>query len=359
LLAACALRRERRVLALAFAVSAALAKEDVPVVLLCAALPLWCEGDRRGARAVVAVSLAVLTLNAIVMRACGGPLATDRFHWLMTATPRALLEQLTAPHAMRLPIAVLATGGLLAGRGARWLAPAVPVVGLCMLDRTGYMTRLAGTYYLPVVVAAVLVAIVEGARADGRARRVVVLAALALPLAVLASPLPTALRVRPTPQLVDDVRALGALVPPGRRVCAQNNVGPQLDPRRAVVALSRCRADDALIVVLASTAPPDTGLILRHDTATLLGLPLRAFFDAIHRAVQMPGATVVRRGSAWLIAPPGCVIAGQKVVDDDVMAALAADARALVAALGARYVERGPLTSALIELAVGGPERWR
>jgi len=352
-LVACAFawRARRPHLAFACALGALLVKEDMPVIGLAAAVVLALEGQRRGAFALGLASLVVLGVDTVVLRLNDGPAATHRFDWLSSAPPATVLLHLINPAVVRLPLFVLLSGGLLVGRGLRWLLPVVPIVGLCMLDGSAYMTRLAGTHYLPVVVVFVVAAVDAGVAAGASPRRFTVLAGLTVLSSLALSTLPTLAQATPRPELVAAVRMLVADAGLQRaRLCVQNNLGPQLDPAAPISAFPRCRPDDPRLFLLRSTAPPDDGLTLRADTATLIGAPLPALLDELDGLVASGARATRHEAGAWLFVPTST----PTPMPLEQRQALREDVERFTHELEARYRERSGLVDGLIRLAVEG-----
>jgi hypothetical protein len=300
----------------------------------------------------------MLLVDAITLRVAGGPIATDRFDWLATTTMPTLLAHLTDPAILRLPLFVLLSGGLLAGRGARWLLPTVPIIGLCMLDDGAYMTRLAGTYYLPLVVVFVVAAVDAGIVAGASVGRLWGLAGITIASSAALSTLPTLAQARPRPELVAAVhrlvesRGLG-----GARLCVQNNLGPWLDPRAPVVAFPHCRPDDPRLFLLRATAPDDDGLTLRTDTASLLGAPLPVVLDELDRLTDQGAEAVHDDAGVWLFIPPApssLSTTGPAAVPPAWRDAVVRDVARFTGELAERRMERAPLAEGLVRLAVGG-----
>ena len=354
LLVAAALAKTQPRLAVLALLIAALTKEDMPVVILFAALPLWLDGRRHAAGVCVVVGIVVVVVDAVVLRACGGPVATDRFDWLREAGPGDVLAVVLAPSSLRLPVYVAVTGGLAALVRVRWLVPALPVVGLCMLDPLGFMTRIAGAYYLPVVIACVAVAILaasedEAGAGAGRAWFFLIASLLA---SLLLSPIPTILRVPPRTDL-DAVHRIEARAgATTQRLCVQNNLGPQLDPRRPLLSWPRCRPGDPLLVLLAPVGVRDRGLCFRCQPTTLLGGPPSAFVDDVIARARRDGVVAHEQG-VWLLGPHR----DARALDDDDRAALDADLDAFAAGLAALQPSPAPLRDALVDLATA-PRRW-
>ena len=160
-----------------------------------------------------------------------------------------------------------------------------------------------------------------------------------------------------------DVRALAALVPPSQRLCVQNQLGPQLEPRLQKVAIPRCGEGDAQLIMLRAVAPADDGLILRFDTSTLLGEHPLAIIGRLERARR--AGDISRRTPRGVYLLAAKTATGDGDVDDDVIddevvedeviddEVIDADVARFLEELGARRVAPGPL----VELAVGPAKR--
>ncbi|MBD3337144.1 MAG: DUF2079 domain-containing protein, partial [Candidatus Eisenbacteria bacterium] len=301
-------------------VLALLCKEDVPLVVMMLGLVyLPARATRRRGVLLLAAGAVYLTvvMGVVVPAFNEGQLTTkiegrqNRYAWLWQR-PELILQTLTRPDRLRLPLYFLLSGVLVAWRGRRWLWMMLPALAMGFFSWTTWMTRLTGAYYWITAEAVIIIACLAAARPrerTGRIRRspLVYLMAATVAFSLLFSPLPYSIWVHPSNFAAgvarEELQELRAAIPRDASLSVQNNLGPHLAHRWNVAAFPR-GWNTARFILLHMRYPggPANGLFVRTQPQFLYQLPLRALASGVADLAHSPEwGLVVQKNGFYLL----------------------------------------------------------
>lgn len=254
-------------------------KENMPLVTLFYGVALMLDPARRrtGARIALVSAVYFAAVVWVMIPLINGGHGLEKLHgsgsrygWI---TPGLLVEQLVRPDRLRVPVYLCISGAIVALGQWRLLLPVIPEVGASVLSDMPFTTRVTGTYYWLICISFIMMACVAAAAPTVRAqppRRpwpLVYLGGVTVVLSLLLSPLPHAVgsswRNYDLPSDRGAFDRVAARIPDSAAVCAQNNLGPHLEPSRAIYVFPACRDAEYVLVWPRYIGGPDAGLSVR------------------------------------------------------------------------------------------------
>lgn len=341
-----------------------LCKEDMPFVGLMLGTHFLITGERRRGLTMIAVSAAylVVILGAILPIITGGELAargtSNRYDWLLER-PWDILETVTRPDRIRLPIYFLLSGAIAAWRARSWLLLTIPHLAMGLFSATTWMTRLTGAYYWIVIEAVIILACIHAARPTKRHRGpnrwpLIYLAAATAVFTLLFSPLPYGLgsswenySVDADRQTLSEVVTQAGLDSPDVALTVQNNLGPQLSQRWDISSFPRRLASvDAIVLHLRYKGGPASGLFVRGSPRFMFGMQPRHLITLSERLARSRdwGLTIRRDGFYVFERGAENVLPESKVLD-----AIGRDAEILAEQYGRALRFRSPLARYVVD----------
>ena len=310
---------------------ALLCQEDIPFVGAMLGFRLWWNGSRRQGLAVAAVSLTYLAAVAALlvpaltgedglMRATGD----ERYGWLgstpleiartLFTEPGRVLGHVLSPDRLRLPLYLGLSGGVAAMRSWPMLLLTVPHLALGTLSQISWVTAVTGTYYWILCEAVIVLACIESA-AVGSARsgrsvspKLAYLTLSSAFFSLVFSPLPHSIGASwanyALPPERSSLGEIVARIPADATLCVQNNLGPHLSQRPAILAFRKqCSEADYVLFHLRWVGGPTTGLFARAWPSILFGQPTDSIVRALNQLIASPEwGLVAQRDGFYLFA---------------------------------------------------------
>lgn len=297
-----AFRVDRMRLGTLLVVLALSCQEEVALPVMALGAYLALSGKRRAGIVMACSALAYLVLTVgVVIPAFGEPsfpgLAGQQFGWLVRSGPAAIIQHVSGPDRIRVPLYLLLCGGVVAFRAWPILLLAVPQVVFAALNERIGPSRLTGTYWLMMPEAAVVLAVVVAcARRPGtrQFRPLQYLAAATIVCSLLLSPLPHGLFSTWENYALSDerhaLREIASLIPADARLCVQKNIGPHVGHRQHVIMHPRASCSMAThgLFQIRDVGGPDSGLFSRTDGTTLYEGPAEQLRETVLAFMASP-----------------------------------------------------------------------
>jgi len=253
---------------------ALLCKEDVAPLLLVLGIGQIVAGNRKtGIKMILVSTIYLLLLFGILIPLTnfGNPVpkvASSRLDWLgetpkdylitLVTEPLRVLKHLCAPERLRLPFYLLILGGALGIRGGLHIILAIlPSIGIAMMTKGDWMTRITGTYYWIPAVALIYISCIFTLKKDASKRfqhlGVAYLLTTSFIACLLFSQTPVGIfsdakHFQSDKGYIKAMDDLKRLIPDNASVSAQNNIAAHF-AKRSMVAIYPSQAETADFVI--------------------------------------------------------------------------------------------------------------
>ncbi|MGV3756368.1 MAG: DUF2079 domain-containing protein [Verrucomicrobiota bacterium] len=294
---------------------ALLCKEDVAPLLLVLGIGQFVAGNRKtGVKMMLVSTIYLLLLFGILIPLTnfGNPVpkvASSRLDWLgdtpmdyvhtIVTDPLTVLKHVCAWERIRLPFYLLLLGGTLGVFGGSHIMMAVlPTVGISLLAKGDWMTRVTGTYYwIPVmslIYLACIISLAHHSQSSFQRRSVTYLVVVSAIACCMFSQTPAGCYASFKDYHINlnqqrTMAEVKRLIPPEAAVSAQNNIAAQLAKRRMVAIYpSQSEAADFIIFNLRYPPGPDPVIFPSYSQRHFIRMAPSNYLAAVQGYVQSP-----------------------------------------------------------------------